>query len=72
MRRFIKEFKDDIQQSEYNQKVEEGILQFIYEVGIGKIKVKAHPDKNIHAKIYVFRPKNWNEHNSGSVIDRFK
>lgn len=65
---FIKEFKDDIQQSEYNQKVEEGILQFIYEVGIGKIKIKAHPDKNIHAKIYIFRPKNWNEHNSGSVI----
>ncbi len=65
---FIKEFKDDIQQSDYNQKVEEGILQFIYEVGTGKIKVKAHPDKNIHAKIYIFRPKNWNEHNCGSVI----
>jgi superfamily II DNA or RNA helicase/HKD family nuclease len=65
---FIKEFKDDIQQSDYNQKVEEGILQFIYEVGTGKIKIKAHPDKNIHAKIYIFKPKNWNEHNSGSVI----
>ncbi len=65
---FIKEFKDDIQQSDYSKNVEEGILQFIYEVGIGKIKIKAHPDKNIHAKIYIFRPKNWNEHNSGSVI----
>lgn len=65
---FIKEFKEDIQQSDYNQKVEEGILQFIYEVGTGKIKIKAHPDKNIHAKIYIFKPKNWNEHNSGSVI----
>jgi superfamily II DNA or RNA helicase/HKD family nuclease len=65
---FIKEFKDDIQQSEYSKNVEEGILQFIYKVGTGKIKIKAHPDKNIHAKIYIFRPKNWNEHNSGSVI----
>ena len=65
---FVKEFKEDIQNSKYDKNVEEGILQFIYEVGIGKIKIKAHPDKNIHAKIYIFRPKNWNEHNSGSVI----
>jgi phosphatidylserine/phosphatidylglycerophosphate/cardiolipin synthase-like enzyme len=65
---FIREFKEDIQQASYKKKVEEGIIQFVEDVTSGKIEIKAHPDKNIHAKIYIFRPKNWNEHNSGSVI----
>jgi superfamily II DNA/RNA helicase len=65
---FIREFKEDIQQASYKKEVEEGIIQFVEDVTSGKIEVKAHPDKNIHAKIYIFRPENWNEHNSGSVI----
>jgi len=65
---FIREFKEDIQQASYKKDVEEGIIQFVEDVVSGKIEIKAHPDKNIHAKIYIFRPENWNEHNSGSVI----
>lgn len=65
---FIREFKEDIQQAEYQKDVEEGIVQFVEDVTSGKILIKAHPDKNIHAKIYIFKPENWNEHNSGSVI----
>jgi len=65
---FIREFKEDIQQAAYQKDVEEGIIQFVEEVTSGKIEIKAHPDKNIHAKIYIFKPENWNEHNSGSVI----
>jgi len=65
---YLKELKEDIQNADYSKDVEEGILQFINDIIIGKIQVKAHPDKNIHAKIYIFRPKEWNEHNSGSVI----
>ena len=65
---FIREFKEDIQQASYKKEVEEGIIQFVEDVTSGKIEIKAHPDKNIHAKIYIFRPENWNEHNSGSVI----
>lgn len=65
---FIREFKEDIQQAEYQKDVEEGIIQFVEDVSSGKILIKAHPDKNIHAKIYIFKPNNWNEHNSGSVI----
>lgn len=65
---FIREFKDDIQEASYKKEVEEGIIQFVEDVISGKIEIKAHPDKNIHAKIYIFRPKSWNEHNSGSVI----
>lgn len=65
---FIREFKEDIQQAAYRKDVEEGIIQFVDDVTSGRIQIKAHPDKNIHAKIYIFRPENWNEHNSGSVI----
>ncbi len=64
----ISELRDDIERSAYNKEVEEGILEFISDVASGRIKVKAHPDKNIHAKIYIFRPEPFNEHKSGSVI----
>ena len=65
---FIKDMKDDIQASQYDQEVEKGILQFIEDVASKKIEIKAHPHRNLHAKIYIFRPENWNEHNQGKVI----
>ena len=65
---FFKKLKEDIQTSEYSQEVEEGIIDFIKDIGSGKIQIKAHPDKNIHAKIYILRPEPFNAHNSGSVI----
>jgi ERCC4-related helicase/HKD family nuclease len=65
---FFKRLKDDIQNADYSKDVEEGILEFIHDVSKGKIQIKAHPDKNIHAKIYIFRPEPFNSHNSGSVI----
>lgn len=65
---YLKDVKNDIQESAYSKEVEVGILQFINDIITGKIRIKAHPDKNIHAKIYIFTPEIWNEHNSGSVI----
>lgn len=58
----------DIQQSSYNKEVETGILQFISDIINKKIQIKAHPSKKLHAKIYIFRPQNWNEHKAGHVI----
>lgn len=65
---FLNEIKEDIQQSDYTKEVEEGILQFVDDVITKKIELKAHPSKKLHAKIYIFRPENWNEHRTGSVI----
>jgi len=65
---FLKELRKDIEQSDYSKSVEDGIIQFVNDITTGKIQIKAHPDKNIHAKIYIFRPKQWNEHNPGRVI----
>ena len=65
---FLRELRKDIQRAAYRREVEEGIINFIERVSNGSIQIKAHPNKNIHAKIYIFRPENFNEHNSGSVI----
>lgn len=63
-----KDLKSDIQNSPYNKETEEGILEFIKDISSKKIEIAAHPSKNIHAKIYIFKPKPFNKHNSGSVI----
>ncbi len=65
---FFKRLKEDIQGADYSKDVEDGIIEFIHDVSSGKIQFKAHPDKNIHAKIYIFRPEPFNVHNIGSVI----
>jgi superfamily II DNA or RNA helicase len=58
----------DIEEAEYSPDVERGILQFIDDVSTKRIQVRAHPTKNLHAKIYIFRPEGFNEHKPGAVI----
>ncbi|MCG2716399.1 MAG: phospholipase D-like domain-containing protein, partial [Candidatus Marinimicrobia bacterium] len=65
---FIQDIKADIQNSEYTKNVEKGIVQFIEDVISKKIEIKAHPTRNLHAKIYIFRPENFSEHQPGSII----
>ena len=60
---YLKEIQNDIQQADYDHKVEQGILQFIKDIVSRKIEIKAHPSRKLHAKIYLFRQQNWNEHN---------
>ena len=63
-----KSLKDDIQNAKYSKDVEDGIRQFISDVINGKLEVKAHPHRKLHAKIYIFRPQEFNEHSTGEVI----
>ncbi|EGV43505.1 restriction endonuclease subunit R [Bizionia argentinensis JUB59] len=65
---FIKKLKEDIQGADYSKDIEDGILQFIEDIVSKKITIKAHPEKNLHAKIYIFKPKEFNEYSTGSVI----
>jgi superfamily II DNA/RNA helicase len=65
---FLAETKKDIQTAQYSKDVEDGIIQFIEDVASKKIEIKAHPSKKLHAKIYIFKPDNWNEHKPGNVI----
>lgn len=62
------QFIEDAQNARYDQQTEQGILQFTDDMRQQKLELKAHPSKKIHAKIYIFRPDNFNEHNSGSII----
>ena len=65
---FRRIIKDDIQGAAYDKATEQGILQFVDDIISKKIQIKAHPSKNLHAKIYIFRPKGFCEHKAGSVI----
>jgi len=65
---FLKSIREDIQKSAYAKDVENGIVQFIEDLISGKIKIKASGSQKLHAKIYIFRPKNFNEHTPASVI----
>ncbi len=65
---FLQEAKTDVQKASYSRDVEAGILQFIEDVASKKIEIKAHPEKKLHAKIYIFRPEPFNEHTPSSVI----
>lgn len=66
---FIAQLKTDIQNSDYSREVEEGILEFIEDIINKRIEIKAHPNKNIHAKIYIFRQQEEHTHAGyGAVI----
>ena len=61
-------FIQDLKEAEYSKEVEDGILQFIQDLIDHKIEVKAHNSKSLHAKFYLFLPKNHSEHSDGWVI----
>jgi superfamily II DNA or RNA helicase/HKD family nuclease len=65
---FQKRLKDDIQGAEYRSDVETGIFNFVEDVVSGKLAIKAHPTKRLHAKIYIFLPSGWCKHKPGAVI----
>ena len=65
---FLKWFIQDLKEAKYSKVVEEGILQFIQEIIDGRIEVRAHNSKAIHAKFYLFLPELHSEHSDGWVI----
>lgn len=65
---YLKKLRLDIQTAPYSLEIERGMMAFLEGVANGKVQIKAHPSKKIHAKLYVFLPNPFNEHTSGSVI----
>lgn len=65
---FLKRFLDDIKVAKYSKQVEDGILQFVDDLATGRIEVKAHPTKTIHAKFYIFLPEAHTANSDGWVI----
>lgn len=61
---FIATMLLDIQKANYDEVTENGIIQFFEDFATGKIELKAHPVKTIHAKIYIFYKQIHNQHNT--------
>ncbi len=60
--------KQDIEQSNYTEQVEDGMLQMVQDMLDGKLELRAHPSKKIHAKFYILYPENFNQHTFGAAI----
>jgi superfamily II DNA/RNA helicase len=65
---FLANIIQNIQEADYDKTTENGIIQFIEDLLSGKIELRAHPRQKIHAKVYIFRPANFNEHAPCEVI----
>lgn len=65
---FLKWFIQDINEAKYSEQVEKGVLQFINDLMEGRIEVRAHNSKAIHAKFYLFLPEKHTTHSDGWVI----
>ena len=58
---YLAQLRKDIESSAYSSQVEKGIFQMVEDLVNGKLELRAHPSKKIHAKIYVLYPEELNE-----------
>lgn len=65
---FLDAIIKNIQEADYDESTEQGIIQFINDLIDEKIELRAHPKQKIHAKVYIFRPANFNEYAPCEVI----
>lgn len=65
---FLKWFVEDIREAKYSAEVETGILDFVADLISGRIEVRAHNSKALHAKFYLFLPEMHTAHSDGWVI----
>lgn len=64
----LRQIRKDIESSNYKKEIEDGIFQMVQDLIVGKLELRAHPSKKIHAKIYVLYPDNFNQYTQGTVI----
>ena len=65
---YLSRLKQEIENADYSWSLEQSILQFISDIASGKIRIKAHPTRKLHAKIYIFHPRDFNPHSACEVI----
>ena len=65
---YEQDFVEDIKNARYAPEVEEGIMQMFKDIADGKLQMRIHASKNLHAKFYLCLPKNHNENSDGWVI----
>ncbi|MDR1553204.1 MAG: phospholipase D-like domain-containing protein, partial [Prevotellaceae bacterium] len=65
---YSQDFINDVQTAGYSLDVERGILQFCEDLHTGRVEMKVHATKNLHAKFYLCLPENHSPHSDGWVI----
>jgi len=65
---FLKVYKKDIEDAKYTEEIDKGMLQLYEDLQSGKVEIKAHPTKTLHAKFYLFLPKEHSQYSDGWVI----
>ena len=64
----LRKIRRDIECSNYKKEVEDGIFQMIQDLIDGKLELRAHPSKKIHAKLYILYPDDFNQYSQGVAI----
>ena len=64
----LRKIRKDIEHSNYSKEVEDGMLQMVQDLIDGKLELRAHPSKRIHAKLYVLYPDDFNQYSQGIAI----
>lgn len=64
----LRQMRRDIANSGYEKDIEDGIFQMVKDLVDGKLELRAHPSKKIHAKIYVLYPDDFNQYTQGMLI----
>lgn len=64
----LQQIRRDIERSGYKREIEDGIFQMVTDLVDGKLELRAHPSKKIHAKIYVLYPDDFNQYTQGIAI----
>lgn len=65
---YLEKLRIDIEHARYSKEVEDGIHQMTEDITTGKLELRAHPSKKIHAKIYLLYPDNFNQYTQGMLI----
>ena len=65
---YNQDFIEDVRNAGYSEEIEKGILQLCEDLRSGKVEMKIHTTKNLHAKFYLCLPENHSQHSDGWVI----
>lgn len=65
---YAKDFIQDVREAQYASEVEEGIMQLCEDIVSGKVQLRIHKSKNLHAKFYLCLPQNFSPNSDGWVL----
>lgn len=65
---YLRKIRTDIETSNYRKDIEDGMYLMVQDLLDKKLELRAHPSKNIHAKIYVLYPDNFNQYSQSMAI----